>query len=181
MTDAFASLAGREILTGPYAHMTYAEKFWGQVNVCGLNDCWEFTSYLYKNGYGRFGVGRKGVLAHRFAYWYVYRSMPNGLSVCHRCDNRKCCNPFYLFAGTAADNANDMIRKGRANPARGERNWQSKLTADDVIRMRRLRLNGMSQKEIAPLFGISRKQVSCVVRGVQWAHITGEADGQRDA
>lgn len=166
-----AASLSRVIKTGPYARLTYAEKFWTQVDVKGLNDCWEFQGKLDDRGYGYFNVGPHQVLAHRVAYVYIYGLMPEKLYVCHRCDNPKCSNPFHLFLGTPSDNIQDMLRKKRNNPARGERSGKAVLSEANVIRMRRMYREGVSQKDLALTFGISRKQISCIVNRVQWAHV----------
>ena len=43
-------------------------------------------------------------------------AVPDGLLVCHHCDNKCCVNPAHLFAGTVQDNADDYWRKNPRPP-----------------------------------------------------------------
>jgi hypothetical protein len=75
------------------------------------NGCWEWRGPRDHSGYGRFyGFGTSK--AHRVSY-QIYKSVPGKFLVCHHCDNPSCVNPDHLFLGTAKDNVQDCIKKGR--------------------------------------------------------------------
>jgi hypothetical protein len=71
---------------------------------------------------------------------------------------------------TDRDNVLDCIAKGRHVSLSGEEHWASRLSADQVLEIRRLRLEGMPYTEIAPLFSISATTARDVVTRT-WRHV----------
>lgn len=98
------------------------ERFWSKVDKSGGPDsCWMWTgSRNKKKGkltYGLFKpAGEKTTPAHRYSYRERYGSIPDGLLVCHRCNNPGCVNPEHLYAADNATNIRDAYRDGLAVP-----------------------------------------------------------------
>src|SRR5258707_545503 len=86
------------------------DRFWRHVQKS--DNCWEWTNSLAR-GYGAFYDGTRQVVASRFSWELHNGPITDGLWVLHRCDNRKCVRPDHLFLGTAEDNTQDSIAKGR--------------------------------------------------------------------
>ena len=156
-----------------------AQRFWPRTKVGG-GGCWEWQGERLACGYGRLRVGRKKVLAHRFAYELLRGPIPTGLFVCHHCDNRPCVNPDHLFLGTAADNARDMTAKGRHAPMGGFNHPNAKLTAEEILEVVRLRKAGVRRQAVAERYGISLQTVSLITCGKRWQCVTssGSASGK---
>lgn len=95
------------------------EMFWKHIKINGDNECWEWQGYLSPGGYGS-GLFRKNrkrmpYVAHRIAYFLTNLDTDIHCIICHKCDNRKCCNPNHLFPGSSSQNSYDMISKNRGS------------------------------------------------------------------
>ena len=149
---------------------TVVERFWRKVSKGGPNDCGVWTAATNLDGYGRFFLGedRKRSQAHRFSWRLANGPIPDGLSVCHHCDNPPCVNPAHLFLGTHAENMLDRDQKGRRPPPVGERNGRAKLLAAEVACVRVEHAAGLSVAELALKYGVSKSTIGSITRGTTW-------------
>ena len=94
------------------------QRFWRHVGKRAERFCWEWIGSHDDRGYGTISAeaGISPVRAHRLSWEMHFGAIPDGLNVCHACDNPGCVNPMHLLLGTQAANALDMARKGRINP-----------------------------------------------------------------
>jgi hypothetical protein len=133
--------------------------------------CWNWKGFIAPNGYGRIKFKGQQSNAHRFA-WIAYNGeIPEGLFVCHHCDNKKCCNPEHLFLGAHQDNMDDGKAKKRFRSLAGEAHGMHTLTNDDIWYIRAKRAKGWRQVRIAAVLGIHSGTVSRILNGKRWAHL----------
>lgn len=137
------------------------ERFWSYVSMG--DGCWTWKKRINQNGYGIFKINHAhGMSAHRVAWYYRFGEIPDGMYVCHVCDNRGCVRPSHLFIGTHADNMSDMKAKSRS--ASGERSGVHKLTTEQVEKIRSIGCSEPTEK-IALRFGVSGGHVRKILRG----------------
>src|SRR6267378_606690 len=179
-------------------------RFFSLVDERGPDDCWPWRGIITKSGYGQFKIFREGktwtLKAHRVAYMIQTHDDPLQLEVCHKCNNRPCCNPAHLFKGTRQDNHADMVAKGRQargdrsgprlhpekirrgdehgmhthpeSVARGERSANAKLTDARVRDIRqRFAAGGITTKTLANDYEVDQSLISLVVNRKIWMHI----------
>jgi hypothetical protein len=85
-------------------------RFWDHVAIGGdWLDCWLWTGYLDKNGYGRFFWGGTHHRAHRIAYRLLAGDdLSDDLELDHvvdwGCEQRDCVNPLHLEPVTHVEN-----------------------------------------------------------------------------
>ena len=148
---------------------TFEKRFWSKVDKSGGPDaCWIWTGAKSVGGYGH--VWQDGHLtnASRVAWTLTNGPIPEGIDVCHHCDTTSCANPAHLFLGTAKENIQDAIHKGRWHQA-GERNNHARLSQDQVTTIRTLYSLGMVQVAIlSQQFGVSKVHIRRIVTYACW-------------
>lgn len=139
------------------------------------NGCLEWLGHT-AFGYGLMNMRGDGgkwrqKRVHRLAYQEHVGEIPEGMLVCHHCDNRRCINTDHLFVGTTRDNAEDRDRKGRGRCGFGEGHGMAKLTNEKVILIRQLKTQGATSVKLAARFGVGTHAINRAISGSSWAHV----------
>lgn len=155
------------------------ERFWSNILVLP-NGCWIWLRSVCGE-YGRVGINGKVMTTHRVAY-KITRGHANFPCICHDCpdgDNGLCCNPMHLWGGTHKENSDDMVKKGRGRPPRGERNWMAVLTLSNVSQIKRHLIDGtMNQCELSRVYGCGISTINAIRFGLSWANVNPQVPDQ---
>lgn len=152
------------------SRITLEEAFWQKVIIAGPDDCWLWTGGIHKSagGYGRLYWEGRRLSAHVWSFILANGEVPEGLEVCHSCDNPPCVNPGHLWAGTHGENIRDCFTKDRANRAHGEACVLAKLNETQV---RLIRAAEGSYAHIGRLYGTTPENVSLIRNRITWKHV----------
>jgi len=155
--------------TGSTELPTPEQKFWAKVKRG--DDCWLWTGARTQKGYGQVTLKGRAGYAHRYSYELHKGPIPEGMCVCHTCDNPPCVNPDHLWLGTYAENMADCVSKGRLHDVRGESHPRAKLTTGDVLDIRSWAATGISRAEIARCYCVSGSAICNIVNRERWSHV----------
>lgn len=144
-------------------HFDPVESFNAKV-VRSDNGCIDWVGATIKDGYGMMKVNGKSILAHRFSYEMSHGKIPEGMLVCHSCDNPRCVNPEHLFLGSHQDNMDDMISKRRDHKSCGEGHGRAKLSKEQVSEIRK---SGETYRTLAAKFHVSKSQIGNIKTNAQ--------------
>jgi hypothetical protein len=134
------------------------------------NGCWTINKFNNGNGYRRYEKRINGKRIKFYLHIESYKefkgSIPKGLYVRHLCNNSFCFNPEHLDIGTQKDNMQDAVKAGRQ--AKGIKIPQSKLNEEKVLEIRKLYSEGMTQTQLAELYGVHPSTARRVVKRIDW-------------
>lgn len=122
------------------------------------------------SGYGVLRVNGKNEVVSRLTCEAVKGPPPTDRhEAAHLCGNGAagCVNPRHLTWKTPSENTADKLIHGTHN--RGERYGLSKLTENDVRKIRTMIEQQMNDQGIAAKFGVSRWTIRAIRSGRTWA------------
>lgn len=113
---------------------------------------------------------QKPAYVHRLVLEAFVGPCPEGLEACHNDSNTRNNQISNLRWDTHTSNVRDTVERGASHA--GERHPMAKLTADQVVEIRRLKASsGLTLREIGRTFGVHEETVGGIVRGESWKHL----------
>lgn len=144
--------------------------FWSKVDIKDRANCWQWLASIRGDGYGQYHFDERNQGAHRVAFQLAIGEIPNGLHVCHHCDNKECVNPDHLYLATNRQNLIDAGRRGLLK--QGESHPLHKLTVEDVKEIRLKYIPWViTMQMLADEYGVAINTIQQVVKRGNWKSI----------
>lgn len=168
MADPYSAIIGEGTLAQPktiasWPPLAQPEPAWATDSLLlrfvtkvheATSGCLEWQGAKNRSGYGVINCGDRTRLAHRVAYRLYVGPVPDGMQVCHSCDNPSCVNPDHLWAGTNMDNVKDRDQKGRQ--PKGMNHGKVKFPTEVIEAVRAERAtHGTTYQELSDKNGMS--------------------------
>lgn len=134
------------------------DRFFSRVHK--TDGCWIFTGSKDSCGYGLLRNGNCS-RAHRVSWEIHFGEIPKHLSVLHVCDNPPCVRPDHLFLGTAKENSDDKIKKGRGIAGKNK----AVIPASKKHEIKTLNRKGISYAGLAEVYGYSVRTIGRICTG----------------
>jgi len=164
----------------------------GNVRI-DMEPCWLTRRSLASNGYGQMMFNGVPWNCHRYSFYAHngFVDLEKGKHICHKCDNKECCNPNHLYLGSPTENANDRFEHGHRTHAlpkqkapehlvqynftsansSGENNVKAILNWEKVREIRRRKACGLKYGELIKMakeFGVCYVNIQTIVANKSW-------------
>jgi hypothetical protein len=120
-----------------------------------MEDCINWSKGCTTAGYGETFRDGKVRYAHRLAWEAEHGPIPDGLTVHHLCENRRCINVAHM----------ELLRRDDHAGGAGH----GKLSREQAREIRALVAAGAKQQPVADTFGVSASLISMIASGRRWA------------
>lgn len=118
----------------------------------------------------RFNGRRRPVGVHQLVCMAFHGPKPPGMQVRHLDGDKSNNLPDNVIWGTCLENHGDQIRHG--TKPRGTRQHSAKMTPSKVMEARRLHYeDGIGNNPLARRFGVTRRTIQKILRGITWRHL----------
>lgn len=118
------------------------------------------------------GEGRKETKAVHVAVCEAFHGLrPDGLDVAHENGDKSDNRAENLSYKTRKENLADQLRHGTR--LHGEKRWNAKLSADEVLQIVKRRKMGERPHDLAEEFGVNQSQICHIMSGKCWSRTTG--------
>jgi len=150
-------------------------RFMDSIESTEDDKCWSWSGTKNNAGYPLFSQKGKMVSALRLLYQIYYnRKIPKNWIVTHSCKNNGCVNPNHVYITTRSERTQQAYRRRELIPIsqQGENNPNSKLNESDIRAIRKAKKQGITHRELAEKYNVTKTTISQIVNRKLWAHVS---------